>query len=81
MSTITYEVWEFFGRGDPFFGGSADDRVLYETADGGLAFLRGYEAHGLQRRRFHTVLAALAIGRALARPGAKLSAVKFTMPA
>ncbi|TPN11682.1 hypothetical protein [Mesorhizobium sp. B2-1-2] len=22
-------VWEFFGNGDPFFGGSADDRVLY----------------------------------------------------
>ena len=27
MTTIS--VWEFFGNGDQFFGGSADDRVLY----------------------------------------------------
>jgi hypothetical protein len=26
-----YEVWEFWGRGDPFFGGNADDRLLYEV--------------------------------------------------
>lgn len=35
-------VWEFFGNGDPFFGGSADDRVLYMRGCIPL-FLRGWE--------------------------------------
>jgi hypothetical protein len=52
MTTIS--VWEFFGNGDPFFGGSADDRVLYLR---GMVpvFLRSWEKTGprgaLQLRR------------------------------
>jgi hypothetical protein len=23
-----FQVWEFYGTGDPFFGGNADDRIL-----------------------------------------------------
>jgi hypothetical protein len=39
-----YEVWEFWGRGDPFFGGNADDRILYEVGAGHYQFLSGPEA-------------------------------------
>ena len=44
-----FHVLQFTGHGDPFFGGSADDRALYLTQEG-LAFLTGWDA---QRRAFH----------------------------
>jgi hypothetical protein len=39
-----YQVWEFWGRGDPFFGGNADDRILYEVEPGYYQFLSSSEA-------------------------------------
>ena len=39
-----YEVWEFWGKGDPFFGGNADDRLLYEVEPAYYQFLSGPEA-------------------------------------
>lgn len=53
MTTIS--VWEFHGTGDPFFGGSADDRVLYMR---GIVpvFLRSWERTAQDiPARFHSV--------------------------
>jgi hypothetical protein len=53
-------VWEFFGTGDPFFGGSADDRVLHLR---GMVpvFLRSWERTAQDREaRFNSVAAAQA---------------------
>lgn len=33
MKVLGYEVTEFFGKGDPFFGGSADDRPLGKSGE------------------------------------------------
>lgn len=64
-----FEAWEFFGNGDPMFGGAADDRVLYEV-DGGFNFLRGCDAYGKKRAKFSCKETALAAGyRASARKG------------
>lgn len=63
MASFTkFECWEFFGNGDPMFGGYADDRVLY-TVDGGLKFLRGCDAYGRTKATFATEDEALAAGR------------------
>lgn len=48
-------VWEFFGNGDPFFGVSADDRVLYLR---GIVpvFLRSHERTAEDREaRFNSI--------------------------
>lgn len=42
---MAFKVWEFYGKGDPFFGGGADDRLLHirinDTRDGfSFAFIR-----------------------------------------
>ena len=53
-------VWEFSGSGDPFFGGSADDRVLHLR---GMVpvFLRSWEKTSQDHEaRFTTVAAAQA---------------------
>jgi hypothetical protein len=81
MTTTVYEVWEFYGRGDAFFGGSADDRVLYRLADGTAAFLRGWEARGLAPVRVDTMAEAVALGRHHARPGALVSPLKLQLAA
>lgn len=40
-----FECWEFKGNSDRFFGGEADDRVLYRLADGSHKFVRGCDRH------------------------------------
>lgn len=40
---MRFECWEFYGRGDQFFGGNADDRILYDMPDGSRKFLRSYD--------------------------------------
>lgn len=50
-----FECWEFKGRGDPVFGGSADDRVLYRLANGAHKFIAGcdlYKHPGAMRALF-----------------------------
>lgn len=74
-----FECWEFFGAGDQFFGGSADDRVLYRLPDGSASFLRSWErgSHpGATRALFGVKDEALQAGRALARSGARVSAIQ-----
>lgn len=45
MSETIYSAMEFYGTGDPFFGGSAADWCLYTTEDGGQAFISTPEAN------------------------------------
>lgn len=48
MTQTIYLVMEFHGTGDPYFGGTAADWALYNTEDGGQAFISSAEA---QRRK------------------------------
>lgn len=49
MSTpAIFQVMEFYGTGDPFFGGNAADWCLYIQENGSLGFVSGREA---QRRK------------------------------
>lgn len=84
-----FECWEFFGRGDPEFGGNADDRILYRIDAAAfigwrsLEFLRGWEVfrygkHSMRRAIFATKEEAEAAGRPLARPGARVAGVPAT---
>lgn len=45
MNETIYFAMEFYGTGDPFFGGSAADWCLYTTEDGGQAFISTPEAN------------------------------------
>jgi hypothetical protein len=64
-----YQVWEFWGTGDPFFGGNADDRVLYEVEPGYFQFLSGPEAsrHKLSPAVFDNSVTAYQTGRVCGR--------------
>lgn len=83
---MTITVWEFFGDGDPFFGGKADDRVLYLRGGFTPVFLRGWERTKADvEARFASVdhaEAAVAFSRRALpeslrpRPGALLSYMK-----
>lgn len=68
---IGYEVCEFFGTGDAYFGGSADDRPLGKSGQ----FLRGcYSLSDIAR--FATREEADAAGRAAPqRKGSLVSAI------
>ncbi|PND18327.1 hypothetical protein CN934_28185 [Ensifer sp. MMN_5] len=44
MTETIYSVVEFYGKGDPFFGGTAADWALYKSEDGALAFMGAAEA-------------------------------------
>jgi hypothetical protein len=64
MATFNkFECWEFYGNGDPMFGGYADDRVLYVT-EAGLKFLRGCDAYGKAKAVFSTADEAAEAGKA-----------------
>jgi hypothetical protein len=65
---------EFHGTGDPFFGGSADDRVL---GDGGK-FLTGAGWSPKDYARFDTKAEALAAAEVASnrRKGSKLAAIE-----
>jgi hypothetical protein len=69
-----YEVWEFWGRGDPFFGGNADDRVLYEVEPGVYQFLSGPEAarRKLSPAAFEDKVTAFQTGEVCARKGGRV---------
>lgn len=71
METHKIIIMEFFGRGDPFFGGSADDRTL--CADGVFRSTGHYRPD--QVARFETKAEALefALGASNARPGGIIS--------
>ena len=47
MTHTIYFAMEFHGAGDPYFGGTAADWALYNTGDGGQAFISAADA---QRR-------------------------------
>ncbi|WP_234878197.1 hypothetical protein [Sinorhizobium meliloti] len=49
MVDTIYSAMEFYGKGDPYFGGTAADWALYKTAGGGHAFVSAADA---QRRKF-----------------------------
>lgn len=49
MIDTIYSAMEFYGQGDPYFGGTAADWALYKTEDGGHAFVGAADA---QRRKF-----------------------------
>ena len=62
---VQFECWEFFGRGDPFFGGDADDRILYDMPNGNRKFLRCYdyvEVKAARKAVFGTASAARIAG-------------------
>jgi hypothetical protein len=64
-----FAVTEFFGQGDPFFGGSADDRPLGVSGE----FLAG-SYHRLAVQRYTTrELAEAAVSRAKTRIGSLVS--------
>ncbi|AUX78445.1 hypothetical protein [Sinorhizobium fredii] len=48
MVDTIYSAMEFYGKGDPYFGGTAADWALYKTEDGGHAFISAADA---QRRK------------------------------
>ncbi|MCA1494725.1 hypothetical protein I6F11_28035 [Ensifer sp. NBAIM29] len=48
MVDTIYSAMEFYGQGDPYFGGTAADWALYKTEDGGHAFISTADA---QRRK------------------------------
>lgn len=75
MSETIYSVMEFYGQGDPFFGGCAADWSLYRTEDGGHAFMSASDA---QRRKlahayFPAKDEAEAAGKAASSRAGKLS--------
>lgn len=69
-----FECWEFFGNGDPMFGGAADDRVLYEV-DGKMVFLRGCDACGKTKAKFSSKAEAVAAGNAASTRKGLISAM------
>ena len=73
-----FEVWEFYGNGDPMFGGTADDRILYKVGDT-FQFLRGCDAcyrKDIERAKFDSEEAAKAAGVAAStRRGGLISAM------
>lgn len=48
MVDAIYSAMEFYGKGDPYFGGTAADWALYKTEDGRHAFISAADA---QRRK------------------------------
>lgn len=75
MTTDQFECWEFYGQGDPFFGGNADDRVLYRLPTGTLSFIaRCSLPTGAVRATFETKAAALAAGHAATTRNGLISA-------
>lgn len=46
LAKTSYECWEFYGTGDQFFGGNADDRVLH-SVNGTPKFVRSCEVQRL----------------------------------
>lgn len=68
MRVLGYEVIEFHGTGDPFFGGSADDRPLGVSG----RFLSGM--YNVREIAMFPTLgeAAVAASKAPQRPGARL---------
>ena len=64
---------EFHGRGDPFFGGNADDRIL--LTDGSF----GHSSAGTPAARFMTMAEAAAEGRLASnrREAALISAIEM----
>lgn len=70
--SVRYIVLEFYGKGDPMFGGGADDRVLGKNG----AFLTGVHSRS-DYKTFPSKESALAHGEAASnrRPGGKLLAV------
>lgn len=74
METHKIIIIEFFGRGDPFFGGSADDRTL--CADGVFRSTGHYRPD--QVARFETKAEALefALGASNLRAGGLVSAME-----
>lgn len=83
MSTpAIFQVMEFYGNGDPFFGGNAADWCLYIQEDGSLAFVSGPEAHRrkLVMAYFPTQYEAEAAGAAASTRKGSISALPVKPP-
>lgn len=68
-----FVCFEFHGRGDPFFGGQADDRIL--LTDGSF----GHSSPAAKAARFETMVEAAEAGRRASnrRDGALISAIEM----
>lgn len=73
-----FECWEFKGRGDPFFGGTADDRVLHRLPDGSLRFVRCCDVRqlGAVRAVFESREAAETAGIAVTERNGLISGIE-----
>lgn len=77
MTQTIYFAMEFHGTGDPYFGGTAADWALYNTDNGGQAFISAADA---QRRDlvlayFPTVTEAEKFGTAVSTRKGQVSAL------
>ena len=70
-SIVGYEVIEFLGKGDPMFGGSADDRPLGKSGE----FLRGSYPISSVAQFATRALAEAASERAVKRAGSKVGII------
>ncbi|WP_331375121.1 hypothetical protein [Sinorhizobium chiapasense] len=77
MVDTIYSAMEFYGKGDPFFGGTAADWALYKTEDGALAFMGAAEAQRckLVMAYFPTAAEAEKAGTAASTRKGSISAV------
>ncbi|MCO7728990.1 hypothetical protein NJB93_20735 [Brucella intermedia] len=77
MSKEIFQVMEFHGTGDPFFGGNAADWCLYCQEDESLAFVAAHEAQRreLVKAYFPTEGEAQKAGAAASKRKGKVSAL------
>lgn len=77
MTTTIYFAMEFYGRGDPIFGGSASDLALYQTGDAHHVFMSAADAQGrgLTRSYFASQDKAAAVGAAYRKRGGCVGAI------
>jgi hypothetical protein len=77
MVDTIYSAMEFYGKGDPFFGGTAADWALYKSEDGALAFMGAAEAQRckLVMAYFPTAAEAEKAGTAASTRKGSISAV------
>ena len=72
MKTRKFIVIEFFGRGDPFFGGAADDRTL--CTDGVFRSTGTYRREDVARFDSQAAALEFALGASNTRAGGLVSA-------
>lgn len=83
MVDTIYSAIEFYGKGDPYFGGTAADWALYKTEDGRHAFMGVAEAQRckLVMAYFPTAAEAEKAGTAASKRKGLISALPVKTPA